>query len=305
MGDHKGKQNTNFVEHNNSDTFSATNITSIISQLTPDSTNDDAAGKYAIGVVILFVGVWISSTAGVYSEWVLKRKPTNFFYMQGLYLYVWGVIFNTAALFITEPSRVLHEGLFANYNWYCLAIILTASVFGLSVAVILKFLDNIAGVYVHSLAMVFTMLASAIWFDFKPSVAFVIGLILIILSLYLYHKEPDPSDPANFMRKERGPYQKVGKEKKEAENYDTQNGVFELLDEGDLNSDTASENGEQGDAVLDVASTAITQAKTARSNNLKTIEMCSKGVTERKTEHKSIDDQLRELDELDEGVGLL
>ena len=157
-------------------------------------------------LLILLFGVAVSSCAGVYSEWVLKRKPASAFYVQSVYLYFWGVFFNFCALLAKDYSNVAHHGFFSNYNWWCLAVVFTQAGFGLSVAVTFKFLDNIAAVYSHSLAMLFTMCGSAIWLDFEPTATFLVGLVAVIASLYLYHKGPDHSDPGQI------DYQKVGED---------------------------------------------------------------------------------------------
>jgi hypothetical protein len=65
---------------------------------------------------------------------------------------------------------------------------------GLSVAVCLKYADNIAKNFATSVAIILATLGSIQFFGFRPSVLFTLGAFLVIVSIFLY------SSGATFMR---------------------------------------------------------------------------------------------------------
>jgi len=221
-GDQDGKHNPNFPQHDGKLPGEADNAT------------------YALGLVLVFSAVLISSLAGVYTEWVLKRKREDSFFLQSAYLYFWGVVFNAVALFLSEGEDVFSLGFFYNYNRWCIAIIAAQVVYGLTAGVIYKFLDNIAAVFAHSLAMIVTMTASAIWLDFQPTLTFVCGVGTVFISMYLYHTVPNVQESSSIRTKSGGKYQQVNKAiPTEEEHWDGISQDVELaeLQSGELPSD--------------------------------------------------------------------
>jgi len=149
--------------------------------------------EYTIGMLLLLVAIIISSSAGVYSEYMLKKRPMKDFYYQGLYLYAWGVVFNLLGLAF-KPSQV-QNGFFGGYNWWCVAWIGNQAVFGFTIALIFKILDNIAAVYSNSLSMIITLIASII-FGFVPSWGFGVGFAIVMISMAIYHTSVDSNKGA-------------------------------------------------------------------------------------------------------------
>ena len=60
---------------------------------------------------------------------------------------------------------------------------------GLFVGLLYKFLDNIVVSYAHAVAMFITTIVSVIYFQFEISLEFICGLLICIVSMYLYHME--------------------------------------------------------------------------------------------------------------------
>lgn len=54
-------------------------------------------------------------------------------------------------------------------------------------AAIVKYMDNIARVYAHSMSMIITIMVSSIWLQRLPSIQFIFGSIIVLVSLHLYH----------------------------------------------------------------------------------------------------------------------
>lgn len=68
-------------------------------------TQGDTSGR-AFGVVLVIIGVFVSALAGVYTEWVLKRRAKHPFFVQNSMLYAWGVVFNMLGLVWKDLDRV-------------------------------------------------------------------------------------------------------------------------------------------------------------------------------------------------------
>lgn len=151
-------------------------------------TDDDATNPrdFMVGIALVLVGVTLSSCASVFTEWAFKRKTECSFMWQNVQFYVFGILFNGLALF-AELEDISTLGFFHGYSNWTVAVIVVNCVGGISMGFILKYLDNIACVYSHAIAMMLTMLFSMIFFQFTPSLEFVCGLAVLIISMYLYH----------------------------------------------------------------------------------------------------------------------
>jgi hypothetical protein len=160
----------------------------------PSSTDDTKAiasksspEETIFGLLLVLTAVTISSCASVFTEWSFKRKDaSSSFLWQNAQLYVFGILFNGFGVLV-ESSEIASRGFFDGYNNWTIATILVNCVAGISVGFILKFLDNIAVVYAHAVAMMLTMLVSMVFFRFSPSLEFVCGLGVLLVSMYLYH----------------------------------------------------------------------------------------------------------------------
>lgn len=75
---------------------------------------------------------------------------------------------------------------FGHVEWF-LFLVLNHALTGLVMAAIVKYLDNIARVYAHSMSMIITIFVSSIWLQRVPSIQFVFGSIIVLISLHLYH----------------------------------------------------------------------------------------------------------------------
>ncbi|RQM17065.1 hypothetical protein KXD40_008207 [Peronospora effusa] len=152
-----------------------------------DTAADKSAEDLILGVLLVLVGVTLSSCASVFTEWAFKRKSNCPFLWQNIQMYVFGIIFNAAGVLLVEGEDIFSKGFFHGYNNWTLAVVVVNSIGGIGMGFILKYLDNIACVYSHSMAMMLTMLFSMLFFSFSPSLEFGCGLMVLIISMYIYH----------------------------------------------------------------------------------------------------------------------
>lgn len=148
--------------------------------------------NFVFGIILVFVAVTISSCASVFTEWAFKRKGSCSFLWQNVQLYIYGILFNGFGL-LFEASEISASGFFSGYNNWTLAVIFVNCIGGICMGFILKYLDNIACVYSHAIAMMLTMFFSMLFFQFSPSLEFGCGLSVLLISMYLYHHKIDSS----------------------------------------------------------------------------------------------------------------
>ncbi|KAE9043516.1 hypothetical protein PR003_g3466 [Phytophthora rubi] len=146
----------------------------------------DTSQHVTLGLALALVGVTLSSCASVFAEWTLKRQADCAFLWQSLLMYGFGVLFNAVGLLV-DGETLIHRGFFHGYSGWTVAVVLVNSVGGIFMACILKYLDNIACVYSHSMAMMLTTLLSMMFLAFSPSLEFACGLGVLVISMYLYH----------------------------------------------------------------------------------------------------------------------
>ncbi|KAI4367335.1 hypothetical protein MLD38_023083 [Melastoma candidum] len=88
----------------------------------------------------------LSGFAGVYTEAIIKKRPSRNINVQNFWLYIFGMIFNIIAILVQDFSAVLNNGI--------------------AVSMVMKYADNIVKVYSTSVAMLLTAVVSVFLFDF-------------------------------------------------------------------------------------------------------------------------------------------
>ena len=146
------------------------------------------------GTALGVLSACLSATAGVYTEFLLKKNNDNL-YWQNVQLYAFGVVFNGLRLtwddFLGENSGgnwllIMRAGL--RITWL---IVINFSFSGLFVSWLQKFADTIVKVYATSSAMLLTALLSVSFFGLEPSLQLFLGITIACCSLVLYFMPPD------------------------------------------------------------------------------------------------------------------
>ncbi|KAK7830260.1 cmp-sialic acid transporter 4 [Quercus suber] len=148
--------------------------------------SDDVFQTPVQGWVMAIVMALLSGFAGVYTEAIMKKRPSRNINVQNFWLYVFGMVFNAVAIVTQDFDAVMNKGFFYGYSFITVLMILNHALSGLAVSMVMKYADNIVKVYATSVAMLFTAFVSFYLFGFNLSLAFILGTIVVMVSVYLH-----------------------------------------------------------------------------------------------------------------------
>ena len=139
------------------------------------------------GLIAIIISSLVSGFSGIYFEKVLKETLQSI-WIRNIQLGLIGVIFGTAAMEVKDGIIVHRNGFFYGYNYLVWFIVLLQSFGGLLVAVVVKYADNISKNFATSAAIIISCLASVYLFNFEITFQFIIGMTIVLISIYMYTK---------------------------------------------------------------------------------------------------------------------
>lgn len=168
-----------------------------------------------VGFALVVAASTLSALGDVYIEYLLKRQMKQSVHFQNMQLYFFGIIANFIALL--SMSSLQHSTLqpavspynpsqmpsFFNYRvwtsgfgFFPALIVIVNSITGLCVAFMLKFANNLLKIFVNAAALILSLILSSIWFDFAPTLGFLTGAAVVLVSVYLFQShQPSISSP--------------------------------------------------------------------------------------------------------------
>ncbi|XP_064976462.1 CMP-sialic acid transporter 5-like isoform X3 [Musa acuminata AAA Group] len=142
-----------------------------------------ATGAYMYTLIF----VTVPSLASVYNEYALKSQFETSIYLQNLFLYGYGAIFNfiaiigTAVLKGTSSFHIL-EG----HSKATMFLICNNAAQGILSSFFFKYADTILKKYSSTVATIFTGIASAALFGHTLTMNFVLGISIVFISMHQF-----------------------------------------------------------------------------------------------------------------------
>jgi UDP-sugar transporter A1/2/3 len=163
---------------------------------------EDLRFPAVVGVLITLFTAALSSLAGVYNELLLKGRVTAPLHWQNMQMYIHGVWLNFAFMMVYDGAVIRSSGVFHGYTWVTWAAIICNASVGITVSAVLKYCDNIARVYAHSIAMLVVMLVSVPLFGLDLTAQLIIALLLVTASTLQYNIPQDYDSKFDLIEEE-------------------------------------------------------------------------------------------------------
>ncbi|CAG0898792.1 unnamed protein product [Darwinula stevensoni] len=141
------------------------------------------------GFLAALIACILSGFAGVYFERILKGSDVSL-WMRQVQLALLSIPIALVSAFIQETEQIKEQGFFVGYDAFVWFLIALQALGGLLVAMVMKYADNIMKGFATSLAIVLSCLASYFIFDVPLTVKFLLGTVIVMLSVFLYNGYP-------------------------------------------------------------------------------------------------------------------
>ncbi|KAI9263312.1 nucleotide-sugar transporter-domain-containing protein [Phascolomyces articulosus] len=139
-----------------------------------------------LGLMAVLASCISSGFAGCYFERMLKQSSTSM-WMRNIQLGISALGFSIIAMVTSDFQAIWrHGGLFQGYTILTWMVISNQALGGLLVATVVKHADNILKNFATSVSIILSSIVSFYFFDFQPTVMFVLGAMLVTTATYFY-----------------------------------------------------------------------------------------------------------------------
>ncbi|GMR45508.1 hypothetical protein PMAYCL1PPCAC_15703, partial [Pristionchus mayeri] len=150
------------------------------------------------GLAAVATMCFTSAIAGVYLERVLKGSNVSV-WMQNIRISLIGLPVSLFSMAYYEWSDIQRDRMFRGWDFWVILLTATNSLGGLLIAMVIKYADNILKAYAQSGAIVGAVVGSWLIFGLVPSFLFMIGAVLVMISIVIYssypHRAPEDEQP--------------------------------------------------------------------------------------------------------------
>lgn len=143
--------------------------------------NNSSHQNHTVGLLAVMASCVSSGFAGCYFEKILKSTDTSM-WIRNLQLGISGATFSLLAVLIYDYPRIAEGGMFQGYGILTWLVVINQALGGLLVSLVVRYADNILKGFATSLSIIISSIISFKLFDFKPSLHFIVGALLVMVS---------------------------------------------------------------------------------------------------------------------------
>jgi len=129
--------------------------------------------------------------AGVFLEKILKSSDVSV-WVRNIQLSLVSLPLALCTAYVNDGTELSSKGFFYGYDFFVCFLILLNAVGGLTVAMVVKHADNILKCFATSLATLILSISSIYLFNLDLSLQFILGVILVLVSSFLYNYRVSP-----------------------------------------------------------------------------------------------------------------
>ena len=131
-----------------------------------------------------------SGFSGVYFERILKNAGTSL-WMRNVQMGLTSMVLGVFGIYFSgDYESVSSQGFFHGYTPMVWGVIALQAVGGLVVAVVVKYADNVLKGFAASFSIITSCVLCDLFYDFKPTLLFLAGAVLVNASMYIYSYTP-------------------------------------------------------------------------------------------------------------------
>ncbi|TMW98433.1 hypothetical protein EJD97_004041 [Solanum chilense] len=153
----------------------------------PEGTTSLALPVTTIAYIYTLIFVTVPSMASVFNEYALKSQYDTSIYLQNLFLYGYGAIFNFLAILgiavFKGPGSL---DIFQGHSKATMLLIVNNAAQGILSSFFFKYADTILKKYSSTVATIFTGIASALLFGHTLTVNFLLGISVVFISMHQF-----------------------------------------------------------------------------------------------------------------------
>uniref|UniRef100_A0A0N5A3N9 Uncharacterized protein n=1 Tax=Parastrongyloides trichosuri TaxID=131310 RepID=A0A0N5A3N9_PARTI len=146
----------------------------------------DPDQKPFIGLLAVISACCLSGFAGVYFEKILKGSAPVSIWIRNVQMAIFAIPASFLGMYMQDGKVIMEKGIYFGYDFVVWLTVFWYGVGGLSVAVCIKYADNIAKNFATSVSIILSTIGSMYLFSFIPNALFSLGASLVIFSIFLY-----------------------------------------------------------------------------------------------------------------------
>lgn len=146
-----------------------------------------------LGIALTILGVLVHVFASIVNEVLFKNQAKQSLWLQNLQLYVWSLILNSTTFLVICFSQGWQSP-FEGFNDYVWGLAALVTVYGLSVSICLKKLDNVVYMYVTLMTPFLTAFLGWVTGTDAIHEALIIGMFVTIAGVVLYYYKPQEKE---------------------------------------------------------------------------------------------------------------